>query len=88
MSCQLRGLRVQGHIAVESGIHRQLDAIGDQSPSDAAILRTLTKCRITLCLTLHIDNVDGNHIFADLISSQGHQFANPRFQPIDIEFTF
>lgn len=39
-------------------------------------------------LTLHIDNVDGNHIFTDLISSQGHQFANPRFQPIDIEFTF
>ena len=40
------------------------------------------------CLTLHIDNVDGNHIFTDLISSQGHQFANPRFQSIDIEFTF
>lgn len=69
MSCQFWCLRIQGHIAIESGIHRQLDAIGDQSPPNAVVFRTFAKRRIALCLTLHIDNMDGNYIFVDLISS-------------------
>ena len=85
---QARRLRFKHHIAGQTAVNGQLDAIGDQSPSDAVVFRTLAKRRIALCLTLHIDNVDGDHIFTDLISSQGHQFANPRFQPIDIEFAF